>query len=137
MFFNSDGTLVFANTTNDQQVIWPAILEKAWAKVVGNYAKASGGVIVNSVRALTGIPIFQYKTSLITNITTVFALLTAADQANYILVASTPSSSTNSLSSCGLATGHSFSILTVFTMTDASGVNYQALLIREPRGTVP
>jgi hypothetical protein len=49
---------VFANTTSDEKVIWPAIIEKAWAKVVGNYAKASGGIIVNSVRALTGIPVF-------------------------------------------------------------------------------
>lgn len=58
LFFNSNGTLVFANTTSDASVIWPAILEKAWAKVVGNYAKASGGIIVNSIRALTGIPVF-------------------------------------------------------------------------------
>ena len=70
---------MFANTTSDQQVIWPAILEKAWAKVVGNYAKASGGIIVNSVRALTGIPVFQYLTSRITSLPTVYALLTAAD----------------------------------------------------------
>ena len=79
LFFNSNGTLVFANTTSDEKVIWPAIIEKAWAKVVGNYVKASGGIIVNSVRALTGVPVFQYITSKITNLATVFALLSAAD----------------------------------------------------------
>ena len=128
---------MFANTTSDEKVIWPAIIEKAWAKVVGNYAKASGGIIVNSVRALTGVPVFQYITSKITSLATVFALLSAADQANYILVASTPPSSTNYWTSCGLASGHSFSILTVFTMTDASDTSYQALLMREPRGSAP
>ena len=80
--------------------------------------------MVNSIRAFTGIPVFQYLTSKITSLPTVYLLLSAATQANYILTASTPSSATNFYSSCGLATGHSFSILSAFNMTDVNNVTY-------------
>ena len=46
LYFNSNGTLVFANTTSDEKVIWPAIIEKAWAKVVAGYGKSQTPAIV-------------------------------------------------------------------------------------------
>ncbi|MFM7855739.1 MAG: C2 family cysteine protease, partial [Flammeovirgaceae bacterium] len=36
--------------------MWAPMLEKAWAKVKGNYAHASGGYMVEGLRALTGAP---------------------------------------------------------------------------------
>jgi len=43
--------------------MWAPILEKAWAKVKGNYGGTRGGHVINGLRVLTGIPIFMYRTS--------------------------------------------------------------------------
>ena len=40
--------------------LWSAILEKAWAKVKGNYILAGDGYNKNALRALTGSPVDEY-----------------------------------------------------------------------------
>lgn len=52
--------LEFAQASADGRAIWGAILEKAWAKVKGNYMIADGGYIANGLRSLTGVPVFDY-----------------------------------------------------------------------------
>jgi len=47
--------------------LWGSIVEKAWAKVKGNYNNADGGLTANGIRALTGIPVIMYSTSNIAN----------------------------------------------------------------------
>jgi hypothetical protein len=47
--------------------IWSALLEKAWAKLKGTYQHADGGFLTNGIRALTGMPVFTYETSEETN----------------------------------------------------------------------
>ena len=39
-----------------EKSIWGAVLEKVWAKVLGNYSKVSDGAMTTSIRALTGFP---------------------------------------------------------------------------------
>ena len=43
--------------------MWAAVLEKAWAKVKGNYINAEGGLVENAFSSLVGVPVFRYKTS--------------------------------------------------------------------------
>jgi hypothetical protein len=43
------------------------MFEKAWAKIKGNYAQASGGYIIEGMRALTGAPSFDYNTAFLLN----------------------------------------------------------------------
>jgi hypothetical protein len=40
--------------------MWPALLEKAYAKITGAYFNANGGYEVNGIRVLTGAPVFAY-----------------------------------------------------------------------------
>ncbi len=54
-------------------------LEKAWAKVLGNYLKTKSGYLDNGLRFLTGSPIFFYKLSNTTNLSLTFDLINAAD----------------------------------------------------------
>jgi len=35
---------------------WPAIIEKAYAKMVQNYARTDGGLQFEALRTLTGLP---------------------------------------------------------------------------------
>lgn len=42
---------------------WGMMLEKAWAKVKGNYLMADGGFMENGLRSLVGCPVFSYNST--------------------------------------------------------------------------
>lgn len=68
MMFNSNlNSLIFSKPANDQNSMWAAILEKAWAKVKGNYMISEYGYMENGIRVVTGIPVFRYNTYYIRN----------------------------------------------------------------------
>lgn len=120
--------------------MWAAILEKAWAKVKGNYINADGGLTVNGLNALIGVPTFYYSTSSITSqaeAEVMYDTLLAADAANYLMSATTAGGGNDQVSNaCGIAESHAYSILAAFSMTDASGVVHKCLLVRNPWGEV-
>lgn len=55
--------LKFAQPDPKYRTMWGPILEKAWAKLKGNYDNVDGGFLENGIRALTGIPVFAYDTA--------------------------------------------------------------------------
>ena len=61
MFNSISGSPVFAYLSDDGTSAWGTIIEKAWAKVLGNYLKTDSGYIDNGLRVLTGAPIFMYS----------------------------------------------------------------------------
>jgi len=84
MFYNSSGYSygpVYASLSDDKTAAWSIVIEKAWAKVLGNYLKTDGGFLVTAIRALTGVPTFSYKTVTTPAFDPVvtFTLLAAAD----------------------------------------------------------
>lgn len=70
-FQGDNAQAVFAKAAGDEKAMWAAIVEKAWAKVKGNYLIADGGLSENGLTALTGCPVFRYQTSDITDSTKV------------------------------------------------------------------
>jgi hypothetical protein len=60
---NQPQTLRFAKESLDDKAMWGSILEKAWVKVRGNYVRANGDTVENGISALTGIPVFTYKSA--------------------------------------------------------------------------
>ena len=92
LFKESNPKLVFGKPAADEKALWAAILEKAWAKLKGNYIISGGGLIENGIRHLVGIPVFRYETSEITtnsDAEAAFDILVAADAANYLMGAGT------------------------------------------------
>ena len=64
MFFTTaDGqpSLLYTFQSKNSESIWGAVLEKAWAKVKGNYINSEWGFMNNGLRALTGYPVFIYN----------------------------------------------------------------------------
>ena len=59
--FNNQKALVFNQPDATNKIMWAPILEKAWAKMKGDYESAEGGYIVSGLRGLTGAPTFLYK----------------------------------------------------------------------------
>ena len=79
------GGLYFAFLSKDKKTIWGPVLEKAYAKLIGNYNRLAGGFLENGIRSLTGAPILSYATADFKQ--NAFSLLKAADAANYIITA--------------------------------------------------
>lgn len=55
-----NGGLIFEAADSGDHNIWSALLEKAFAKVVGNYEGVNDGWQVESMRYFTGAPSYQY-----------------------------------------------------------------------------
>ena len=64
--YPSSPTTKFAKPSSDLNNLWGAVIEKAWAKVKGNYLISDGGLVANGLRALTGLPVIMYSTADIT-----------------------------------------------------------------------
>ena len=61
-------TMLHAMTYSlDKREYWIQLLEKAWAKVQGNYELAGGGYTQNGLRLITGAPVFTYLCSSISS----------------------------------------------------------------------
>ena len=140
IFETHDGNkkLKFNQPDANYSNMWAPILEKAWAKVKGNYEASEGGFVVSGLRAITGAPVFTYDTASIgTDVSeeAVFNLFVAANDAEYPMGAGTTGGSDTGRNDCGIATGHAYSILEPFEMTDANSVTTKMLLMRNPWGT--
>jgi hypothetical protein len=86
----SPDTLVFTQPDPVTGAMWSTILEKAWAKIAGNYELANGGYLENGLRSMTGVPVFTYWGDEIlsdSDALTLWATMKAADDINYLLSA--------------------------------------------------
>jgi len=58
---------LFFTKSDDMNAMWAPIVEKAWAKVKGNYIMSEGGHVENGIHSLTGFPVIRYQTSDLTS----------------------------------------------------------------------
>lgn len=115
---------------------WAMLLEKAWAKLRGNYESANGGFIETGLRAFTGCPVISYLTK-DQNADTVYATVKAANALNYIMTAGTIGAGDAYLNECGVAQSHAYSIITTLDLMNADGVtvDHKLYMMRNPWGT--
>ena len=52
----------FITTKSQHQELWAPLIEKAYAKVKGNYMNIDGDFVENGLRAITGLPVYRYDT---------------------------------------------------------------------------
>lgn len=88
--------------------VWAPILEKAYAKMVGNYEIIANGWQVESFKYLTGAPSMSYSisTTLAKNADTVWNLISDADSKNFLIGVDT-----NGKTAFGLRTNHAYTVL--------------------------
>ena len=118
--------------------LWSVILEKAWAKIGGNYELSNGGFLESGLRSMTGVPVFTYWGYYIDTDEVALLLwdtMKAADDIDYLMSAAVyetvPDSVTNN---CGIVQGHAYTVLTAFEMTDSDGTVHKMYLFRNPWG---
>ena len=84
---NSRGP-VFGGVGEDGS-LWPSLMEKAAAKIMGNYEMLEGGWIGEGLRLLTGAPVDMINTRQGTSWSQLFNLCEAADRKGFFMGAST------------------------------------------------
>jgi hypothetical protein len=126
---------VFTQPDPESGAMWAALIEKAWAKVAGNYELANGGFLENGFRSLAGVPVFTYWGEEIINdkeALNLWQLMHAADKLNFIIAASVYKTVAGLTNTCGMVQGHAYSMIAAFEMTEANGTKHKMYLMRNP-----
>jgi hypothetical protein len=122
----SAGKLKYAKSAVDPAEIWPAILEKAYAKLHGSYAKICSGDPLHALQDMTGFSTSRFDEALVdeSNKSKVelFDDLVRGIAAGYTVICNTPGSDPRSkdgknapltaeYAEVGLVTGHAYTII--------------------------
>lgn len=107
---------MFANPSPDKE-LWGPFLEKAWAKVSGNYEVTEAGWTSEAMRFLTNAPSTTYKTTEY-DVAGLMALVQPADQAGFIMTAGTAISTggDTAVNAVGLAMSHAYTLIGATTI---------------------
>lgn len=118
------GNMVFFARRATDGDFWVSYLEKAFAKVNGNYEAIGGGWQSEAWRIMTGAPSKFYMSNTIDSVSA-FNVIADALYRGYLVGADTPGGTTL----YGLAGGHAHSVVGAYSLKDAYG-NVQRILLR-------
>ncbi|KAI9867798.1 MAG: hypothetical protein M1813_007620 [Trichoglossum hirsutum] len=124
--------LYFAHCA-DKNETWLPLLEKAYAKVHGDYDAISGGVSGEAVEDMTGGVTTNLLTNKVLDKDKLWQELLGANK-DFVFAALSSSPTTNVEGMRGLTPGHSYSILKATEESDADGNKFRLVLIRNPWG---
>ena len=112
--------------------LWVMLLEKAWAKVNGNYENSIKGFVSEAFRALTGAPVVFFKHMYIQDI---WEEISEADKNKYIICASSGEGQLNKAryDEMGLISEHAYSVISAILVDTQSGEE-RLLKLRNPWG---
>ena len=120
---------MFARQNHEDASWWIPILEKAYAKINGNYERLGLGWMSEAMRVLTGAPSYRYTNKQLTD-SQLWDIAKSADQQDYMLTSATDHVS------YGLAAGHAYTLLGCYEIKDQSGRVVEKLLhMRNPWAT--
>ena len=103
--------------------MWGAILEKAFAKLHGNYEHLIGGDPREASRSLTGSPSLQYvHTKPDIDVDFIWQELIKHDTNNEMMFLQTPTIEGSEVNDCGLQTGHAYVVLEAKELSNGAKV---------------
>ena len=91
--------------------MWVIVLEKAWAKLHGDYVRIIGGLSHETFRDITGAPSFLYHTR---EENQMWDILLSADEKNYMMacgVSAETQEECDQLGEEGIINGHAYSLI--------------------------
>jgi hypothetical protein len=128
---------VYSGLSDDKISAWGIVIEKTWAKVLGNYFKVSDGSTSTFFRALTGLPVFIISITHNFDPVAAFSTLTTAEQVNYMIIKTSAGTDTT-LNVCNLCFSHAYTLLFTFsflykTLASTNAIyNQRMIMVRNP-----
>ena len=105
-----DGKPAFATSLDKE--IWVCLLEKAWAKLHGSYARTEGGLPSFAATHIMGVPAEAYQHDEIKDTEEFFATLESADHRDFVMMAASHGEGENRNAS-GIISGHAYSLISI------------------------
>ena len=105
--------------------LWVLLMEKAWAKLFGNYSVVETGISDEAFEYILGVPSYLYLARY-QSVNKIWRKIYLADKSNYIISASTNQTANEDV---GLTGSHTYSVISAH---DISG--YKILKLRNPWG---
>ena len=125
---NADGLNRFAHSLNGS--LWPAILEKASAKVYGGYWNIVGGSVEQAFKDLTAAPCETFYRKDSSPIQIISRLIDGYNK-KYLVVVSTEKEEKNLEKNCGLLPEHAYLVCGIFKLN-----NETVFKLRNPHGRI-
>jgi calpain-15 len=125
---------IFTDTNGPE--LWVALLEKAWAKVYGSYARIDAGLTRECLHDLTGAPTKYYLTGDSRRNEEIWKDISFGEQNNFVMTCGSGDlmDGADLMSSVGLVGSHAYSLLAALTVKDKYGKDVRLVRIRNPWG---
>jgi len=124
------GALAFSSSKDGE--IWVSLLEKAWAKLHGSYARVEGGSPHFAFSQLCGLPGYFESHSKLEDVVKFWRQLQDFDKRNFIMLAATHGQGENK-NDAGIISGHAYSVIRVIEFRHL-GKQVRLLQLRNPWG---
>lgn len=113
---------LFSHVGEDQSM-WGSLLEKAFAKVYGNYGHMRAGDPRDAARALNGSPSLLMAHAKSENgVDALWEKLLLHDKNNELMFLQTPGASDTFVNQCGLTNGHAYVVLSAVELSNGARV---------------
>ena len=113
--------------------LWVSLLEKAWAKLHGTYARTEGGLPCFAASHIMGVPSESYNHDTVEDPEEFFEMLKSADKRNFTMMAASHGQG-ESRNEEGVISGHAYSLISIHEVK-SNGQRARLLKLRNPWGS--
>lgn len=123
-------------TRGNGSELWVLLLEKAWAKTYGSYARIEAGLTRECLHDLTGAPTKYYLTGDPTKYDEIWKAIADGEKKDFIMTAGSGDffEGADLMSSVGLVGSHAYSLLSAVEIKDKYGATVKLIQLRNPWG---
>jgi len=124
-------------TRGNGNELWVLLLEKAWAKIYGSYARIEAGLTRECLHDLTGAPTKYYLTSDDSKKNEeIWKEISAGEQKDYVMTCGSGDffEGADLMGSAGLVGSHAYALLAATTIRDKYGRDVRLVKLRNPWG---